>query len=66
MNRLSLACLGNREPLAQSIDGVVNVGIGFHCWIASQPMIGLDVLERFNKPTGGQLEGAVGFRQAID
>ena len=43
----------------ESVDGVVDVGVGFSGGITAEAVVGLDVLQSFHVPGGGQLEGAV-------
>ena len=47
----------------QSIDGVVDVAVGFSGSIARKAMVRLDVLQSFHIPGGGELKSTVDFGQ---
>ena len=50
----------------QGVDGVVDVAVGFGGSVTAEAMVALDVVESFDVPGGGQLEGAVDLIETGD
>ena len=50
----------------QGVDGVIDVAVGFGSSVAAEAVVGLDVLQSFHIPGGGELEGAVDLVETGD